>query len=109
MKTKRLECVLCGTISVIQRKDSKDRPAGHIKHMYCPRCQARRPHKELDEFVTEFHKNIDEFEAVRQVMTKCLAADYQAQPAKERRETCDTQEVMLSNRAGEQPDSKDSI
>jgi len=75
MKTKRLECVLCGTISVIQRKDSKDRPAGHIKHMYCPGCQARRPHKELDEFATEFNKNVDELEAVCRAMRQSLSQD----------------------------------
>lgn len=35
---KTLKCSQCGEILVIQRKPAKNRGAGHIKHMYCPRC-----------------------------------------------------------------------
>lgn len=59
MKSKYLECVACGNRTMIQRKDSKDRPAGHVKHMWCPRCKARRPHIELDEFKTSFEESTD--------------------------------------------------
>lgn len=58
MKSKTLECVHCGSIQVIQRKDSKDRPSGHIKHLWCPTCKARRPHTELNEFEKAFERNI---------------------------------------------------
>lgn len=57
MKEKYLECVACGRMSTIQRKDSKDRPAGHIKHLWCATCKTRRPHVELDEFKSSFLKN----------------------------------------------------
>lgn len=59
MKEKYLKCVACERVSVIQRKDSKDRPAGHIKHLWCPRCKERRPHIELDEFESSFSKNME--------------------------------------------------
>lgn len=59
MKTKNLECLYCEFPMTIQRRDSKNRPAGHVKHMWCPRCQARRPFIELDEFRREFSANMD--------------------------------------------------
>jgi hypothetical protein len=59
MKGKTLECVHCGGIQTIQRKDSKDRPSGHIKHLWCSMCKARRPHIELDEFERAFEKNVE--------------------------------------------------
>lgn len=110
MKTKRLECVLCGTIAVIQRKDSKDRAAGHIKHMYCPGCKARRPHKELDEFSSEFSKNVNEFDSMQRVMTQFLQPkSMETSGSVKGGDTCDTQEVILSNRAREQSNSEDSF
>jgi hypothetical protein len=47
---------------MIQRKDSKDRASGHIKHLWCFMCKERKPHVECNEFSEEFSKNVDDFE-----------------------------------------------
>jgi len=50
MKSKYLECLTCSSRMTIQRKESKDRAAGHIKHMWCFTCKKLKPFVELDEF-----------------------------------------------------------
>ena len=55
---KTLECVVCGNRFTIRRKSSKDRPAGHIKHLWCSQCETKSPHQELDEFEDSFEKNM---------------------------------------------------
>lgn len=62
LKEKYLKCVACERTTVIQRKNSKDRPAGHIKHLWCATCKQRRPHVELDEFQSSYEKNQEEAE-----------------------------------------------
>ena len=57
MKTKDLECAMCGFVSTIQRRDSKNRAKGHIKHLWCPKCKERTAHVELDEFTKAFERN----------------------------------------------------
>ena len=47
LTTKRLECVECGCIQSIQRRESKDKKDGHIKHLWCIVCERRVEHKEL--------------------------------------------------------------
>jgi ribosomal protein L33 len=44
---KRVRCTWCGHEDYIIRKKSKDKPVGHIKHMYCPVCGKVRAHVEL--------------------------------------------------------------
>lgn len=34
-----LECDKCGSKMSIQRKASKQKKQGHVKHMYCPGCK----------------------------------------------------------------------
>lgn len=46
---KRLECQLCGYVQTIRRLGHRNRPAGHIKHLYCPCCLLLAPHEELPE------------------------------------------------------------
>lgn len=60
MKQKRLECVKCGLIQPIWRKDSKNKLSGHLKHIWCPSCEKKTVHIELDEFAHQFEKNIKE-------------------------------------------------
>lgn len=38
VKQTRLECPQCGSIMPIMRKRGKQKEAGHIKHMYCFKC-----------------------------------------------------------------------
>ena len=59
MIEKHLKCAVCDTLTAIQRKNSRNRPEGHIKHMWCHRCKARRPHIELDEFKVNFEDELD--------------------------------------------------
>lgn len=65
MYEKKLKCVMCDHILTIQRKKSKNRPVGHIKHLWCPMCEKRLPHEELDEFETSFQNNWLTFSAVK--------------------------------------------
>lgn len=48
MKTilKELKCMECGTIFPIQRKKSKNRAIGHIKHLWCWVCKKITAHCE---------------------------------------------------------------
>ena len=42
-----LRCCVCGFIFPIRRNTkSVERPAGHIKHMWCPRCASTTPHRQ---------------------------------------------------------------
>lgn len=50
MILKDLECDKCGRIFTIQRKDSRNKAAGHIKHLWCITCGKRTPHVEMGEF-----------------------------------------------------------
>ncbi len=50
MKTKYLKCNVCKNITAIQRKESKNKSIGHIKHMWCFVCKKVNPFIELDEF-----------------------------------------------------------
>ena len=57
---KELECITCGLIQTIQRRNSKDRAKGHIKHLWCPQCLKKTPHMECEEFAQQFEKNMVE-------------------------------------------------
>lgn len=57
MRRKELECVACGLTQTIQRRNSRDKASGHIKHLWCPKCLKRTPHVEQDEFAQQFEKN----------------------------------------------------
>lgn len=52
-------CKRCGHIMYVPRKYSYCRPAGHIKHMYCPVCRALTAHRQKDEFNTRWHEPVD--------------------------------------------------
>ena len=45
---KELRCKKCGNKQIISRKESKNKPFEHIKHIWCHICQKRNPHKEID-------------------------------------------------------------
>ena len=44
-----LRCPVCGNEPVIWRKASKLKERGHVKHMWCPNCEAVRPFVEVRE------------------------------------------------------------
>lgn len=45
----KLQCTDCGTVFPIQRKASKKKELGHIKHMYCPTCKEVKAFEEIKE------------------------------------------------------------
>lgn len=45
--SKKLQCKKCGNEQTIQRLKSRNREAGHVKHLYCFKCKERTPHTEL--------------------------------------------------------------
>jgi hypothetical protein len=47
VRYKVLKCLECGAEITIPRKKGRDRPAGHIKHMWRYRCLQKTPHEEL--------------------------------------------------------------
>ncbi len=48
--TKELKCTKCGRVVTIPRKASRNKSAGHIKHLWCTNCRKRTPHEEMAEF-----------------------------------------------------------
>jgi hypothetical protein len=48
MPWKRLRCKRCGVVCRIWRQPSRNKPAGHIKSLWCYRCKQRVPHVELN-------------------------------------------------------------
>jgi len=46
MVTSKLHCTVCGNTQSIPRKRSKRREEGHIKHMFCIRCNETTAHIE---------------------------------------------------------------
>ena len=42
-----LICPVCGNAAVIWRRRGRLRPAGHLKHLWCWRCQEVTPHTEV--------------------------------------------------------------
>jgi len=70
LKEKDLECIECGHIMTIQRKNSKNRATGHIKHLWCIRCKKRTRHIELDEFKSNFMKSKDRKDKELEAMAK---------------------------------------
>jgi len=47
MPWKRLRCKGCGAVQRIYRRPSRNKPAGHIKHLWYYQCKARIHHVEL--------------------------------------------------------------
>jgi hypothetical protein len=47
--TTHLECDCCKNLVTIQRKKSKQKDKGHIKHMYCYKCKETTAHIEVKE------------------------------------------------------------
>ena len=43
----RLRCAVCDSIAHIWRKRSRLKERNHVKHMWCPGCEAVRPHVEV--------------------------------------------------------------
>jgi ribosomal protein L33 len=46
---KVLRCTVCGMVMSIWRKQSKNKASGHVKHMYCPKCNETTEHIELED------------------------------------------------------------
>jgi ribosomal protein L33 len=44
---KQLVCTECNYKLYIFRQAGKNKPGGHIKHMYCPVCRDIRPFEEM--------------------------------------------------------------
>ena len=42
-----LECRRCGHRAVIWRKRSRLKEPGHVKHLWCAKCEDRTPHVEM--------------------------------------------------------------
>ncbi len=57
-----LVCLECGNIFNIQRRKSRLKQVGHIKHLYCISCEKIQPHYEI--------RDIKEF------LWKCVNSDY---------------------------------
>ena len=45
-----LECKECGNVFSIWRKSGRQKPEGHIKHLYCYKCQQVTAHVELPKY-----------------------------------------------------------
>lgn len=61
MKTKTVQtelvCTVCGNRQTIHRRESKQRPLNHIKHLYCYVCKERVKFCEIGHnIVTELEK-----------------------------------------------------
>lgn len=44
-----LQCIECGFLFPIQRKQGKQKSVGHIKHLYCPCCKVTQAFFEMKE------------------------------------------------------------
>lgn len=42
-----LKCEVCGNEQTIRRKASKKKKRGHIKHLWCVKCNKKTPHVEI--------------------------------------------------------------
>ena len=48
--TKELKCTKCGRVVTIPRRASRNKPAGHLKPLWCVTCKKRTLHVEMAEF-----------------------------------------------------------
>jgi hypothetical protein len=46
VRYKILRCTVCGNEIIVPRKPGRDKPPGHIKHMWCYRCMKTTAHEE---------------------------------------------------------------
>ena len=51
-------CKCCGHTMYVPRRRGFYRKAGHIKHMYCPKCMEVTAHREKDEYNTRWHGDV---------------------------------------------------
>lgn len=47
---KKLRCPECGNVAIIHRRENRNRPNGHIKHMWCFICKKVTGHVEEGRF-----------------------------------------------------------
>lgn len=50
IQSTKLTCSRCNFVQIIQRKKSKLKKAGHIKHLWCPKCKDRVEHIESSSY-----------------------------------------------------------
>lgn len=55
----RLICPICGNIQTIVRRNSKQKKFGHLKYLWCYKCQQRINHFELkDERIEDIERKM---------------------------------------------------
>jgi hypothetical protein len=46
LEPRKMMCTICGTHQEIMRRKARIKEVGHIKHLWCIKCENRTAHKE---------------------------------------------------------------